>query len=1269
MKRRLLFVLCLGAAIALTACSGDEGQECGEGTVASGDQCVSDAEEIECGEGTELQDGVCVNIVEAVECGEGTVLMGGECVSEIEAVDCGPNTELVDGECVSTVEEVECAAGTTLVDGECVADAACGPDTELVDGECISTIGCGDGTILVDGACELIDPFDGIDREADEPNDPAFYGDDANIGTLELGAEGETSLVYGNIDAPSTVGEDEDTFLAADFDIVVFQGTAGQRINLESTAIGAPSIAMGLVFLADEGDDRSFVRLAFPHGSRNASKQVVLPFTGAYMVRVGAPNDTAAFFSFLSEGQLNFGSIVGEPEGHEDFTWILGVTHLAPAAPETFTGNATFSFTGDDVREAPEALLEVDAGKIVQLSLEVGPGTAGAFLTGNTAFDAVDENLGLVVVPEGGLRIVVDSVFERTTDPSFTLSGIELPQIAQGDLAPGGSFDYDGTLVGNSIQFLPFTATENSIITASAGPGEDSDANVAIFLLSADLSETIAVSSDGVFGLPSNEENLQGYVAAGDYQLAVFHENQDDDNGDHPFTVSVSATGVTTLDDLAVDGTQTVTDMTLGAEGAIAWYVVNTTELGLFGASATPVAETGIDAAMRIFTQPFLAARDQVLAAAEVDDGAAAEAESAELPLAAGTVIFAVGNLGELAEADFNVDVAVSLLGIAQETEPNDVSGDANSLGALEGVVRVAGALAADVDTTTDFYSFTLDGIAEVNLGVIGVGEAPASGLRMNLYTMGNPNTPIASAETIVDFFSGEEIDPTIDTVLEGGSYFVSVEQIEDTPTGDYLVTLTRGETLECVPGVSACNEGAVETCIDGFDIEVIECDVECVEVGGVFGCELVAEVEPNDEEAQMLGDARDIVGNLSPEDEDRYSFTVDSNARLTASTAFSVAPGADTTLALEDGEGEQIAFNDDTNGLFSEITANLTPGTYTLVVRGFGGGAGNYRLILDLELAQCEGDAAECGEDGNIYACDGFELVIAEECGFGCELFEDEPICTIPDFIPEVEPNGGFVDNALEFNTVEELPYVGFGEIRDEGTDQDYYLVDLSFGDFDAWGVSFETTPAGNDDDVDTRIFICTLDQVFGGDCRYFGDNVGQDDDGGEGTYSALSAQLEPALYFFVVESFSTRQGEYLVNIDAEGLIINEYVEEESNDSAGEAQTIEFFASVEGTVDPGTETDWYAFEIDTAGTVGTFRTARRNGGVDTQMFLCSSADPDNCSYNSGDLDSDDDGGGSLQSLIEYTFDEAGTYYIVVQSFSTGTGDYTLTADASVPED
>ncbi|MBN1966235.1 MAG: PPC domain-containing protein, partial [Anaerolineae bacterium] len=87
------------------------------------------------------------------------------------------------------------------------------------------------------------------------------------------------------------------------------------------------------------------------------------------------------------------------------------------------------------------------------------------------------------------------------------------------------------------------------------------------------------------------------------------------------------------------------------------------------------------------------------------------------------------------------------------------------------------------------------------------------------------------------------------------------------------------------------------------------------------------------------------ITGTLSDPGGARWQFTAPANTGIMARVS---SDDFDTVLELLDGSGNQIAYNDDSDGSNSAIGAALQAGgTYTLVVNSYSGGTGDYTLSL----------------------------------------------------------------------------------------------------------------------------------------------------------------------------------------------------------------------------------------------------------------------------------------------------------------------------------
>ncbi len=80
-------------------------------------------------------------------------------------------------------------------------------------------------------------------------------------------------------------------------------------------------------------------------------------------------------------------------------------------------------------------------------------------------------------------------------------------------------------------------------------------------------------------------------------------------------------------------------------------------------------------------------------------------------------------------------------------------------------------------------------------------------------------------------------------------------------------------------------------------------------------------------------------------------------------------APGFDATLTAVDDEGDQLAYNDDTNGLDPQVVVELGEGEeMTIEVRELGGNAGGFTLEVtgtDQDASEDDGSQAGGGVDG----------------------------------------------------------------------------------------------------------------------------------------------------------------------------------------------------------------------------------------------------------------------------------------------------------------
>ncbi|MCD4699290.1 MAG: PPC domain-containing protein [Phycisphaerae bacterium] len=113
---------------------------------------------------------------------------------------------------------------------------------------------------------------------------------------------------------------------------------------------------------------------------------------------------------------------------------------------------------------------------------------------------------------------------------------------------------------------------------------------------------------------------------------------------------------------------------------------------------------------------------------------------------------------------------------------------------------------------------------------------------------------------------------------------------------------------------------------------------------------------------------------------------------------------------------------------------------------------------------------------------------------------------------------------------------------------------------------------------------------------------------------------------------------------------------EVEPNDDCTMANPLAIDDPMSAAISPEADVDWFEFVAE-EGECVIFETHPGDIG-DTKLFLYDGDCITELAY-------DDDGGEGYYSLIQYTFDVAGTYYVVVTGYNTSyVGDYILTATA-----
>lgn len=246
-RLRLLVSLALMGGAA-PGCGGDDGAECGTGTVEVDGECLP--AETACGMGT-VYDATARTCVTAIECAEGTMLMGTECVPDGSVV-CGGNT-IFDTE-----------TGTCVPDPE----ALCEGDLVFV----METATCVDPDELLEGMADV--------QELAEPNDPTF-NETAMAQPVDI-ADGSGSF-YGCVEP---MDFDGDGVLDADNDFFSVEVDGPTLLRVRTDGIRGANAAVAFLSGDPEGalTEDGWQRIVVGLSGDGADKKVFLPAAGTYLL-------------------------------------------------------------------------------------------------------------------------------------------------------------------------------------------------------------------------------------------------------------------------------------------------------------------------------------------------------------------------------------------------------------------------------------------------------------------------------------------------------------------------------------------------------------------------------------------------------------------------------------------------------------------------------------------------------------------------------------------------------------------------------------------------------------------------------------------------------------------------------------------------------------------------------------------------------------------------------------------------------------------------
>ncbi len=494
----------------------------------------------------------------------------------------------------------------------------------------------------------------------------------------------------------------------------------------------------------------------------------------------------------------------------------------------------------------------------------------------------------------------------------------------------------------------------------------------------------------------------------------------------------------------------------------------------------------------------------------------------------------------------------------------------------------------------------------------------------------------------------------------------------------------------QCVPDAGpACIDDAdcpgQQTCQNGvcaLPPGVGSCDATVVIPG--FGAHQGSNVGGFDSLASSCGPADD-----GPEQV--FELTLDANARVTVDTN---GTDFDTVLnVLGACPGAELACDDDGgDGLQSQLTFDaVADTTYFIVVNGYGDASTGAITLnvagVEICVADAECPAGQACIDG---ACAVPPCVANAECPDGqlCRAGDcvpaDEPLCRddadcnefqqCADRVCVLRPGAGSCD----------LPVVmdGFGQYQGSNVDLPN-SIDAGCIGADGGEQVFEFTL-----DANTRVSLDTngssFDTVLTVNAGCPGDELACDDDGGDGTRSAVTFDaMAGVTYYAVVHGFSANStGDIVINFAgveiclADGDCPGDQIctadgtcEDPPPPLCGDAIEMDGFGDYVGSnvgrldevdgscgaADEGAEVV-FSFQLD-----GPTDVVLDTSGTGFDTVLSVWAD-----CNAADVACDDDGGEGATSRVEFRAEAGVRYFVVAEGYFGGEGDVLLSYTGDV---
>ncbi|MFT7457933.1 MAG: serralysin [Planctomycetota bacterium] len=249
-------------------------------------------------------------------------------------------------------------------------------------------------------------------------------------------------------------------------------------------------------------------------------------------------------------------------------------------------------------------------------------------------------------------------------------------------------------------------------------------------------------------------------------------------------------------------------------------------------------------------------------------------------------------------------------------------------------------------------------------------------------------------------------------------------------------------------------------------------------------------------------------------------------------------------------------------------------------------------------------------------------------------------------DYTISARSASGSDDFAGNVNTIGAITIDGLASNGDieVGFDSDWFRVSLTTGQ----SYLFELTRTGGSGLVDP--YLTLYDDT--GDFIAF-----NDDSGGEQNSRLIFTAQNSGTFFLAAEDFDVGTGTYAISASTTS---------GADDFAGNTST-SGIVSINGTVTSGEieidfDSDWFRVDL-IGGQTYTFNLIRSasNGLVDPFLSLFDS--------NGSFITFDDDSGGDLNSRLTFTAPNSEAFFLTAESFSVGTGAYTIAATTTTGPD